>query len=125
MKIRTKPYSYRQRQTRSSPDLYIYKADVYEHGSTPNCPGCRVVEEGAKYRAKHTDECRERVRLRLEETEAGKRRFQSATDRKLEAITKKAMELEAAINKSKEDKEGTPAAEMDTEEKRQDKEEEE
>ena len=47
-----------------------------------------------KYRAKHNDECRSRFEAILLETEAGKKRFDAARERRLEGITKKAMESE-------------------------------
>ena len=65
-----------------------------EHGPTPRCPGCKAAVAGGKYRAKHTDECRKRFEEILSQTEKGKKMFESATDRKLDAITKKAMEME-------------------------------
>ena len=75
---------------------YIYKSDVEEHGPTPKCPGCRALI-GGKYRAKHTDECRKRFQEILEQSEEGRRRFQSATERRLDAITREAQELEEAM----------------------------
>jgi hypothetical protein len=69
----------------------IYKEDVEEHGPTPKCPGCRALKNGSKYRAKHSDECRTRFEALLSETDAGKKRFEAARERRLEGITKKAM----------------------------------
>ena len=79
----------------------IYKENVDEHGATPKCPGCRALSNGSKYRAKHSDECRTRFEALLSETDAGKKRFDAARERRLEGITRKAMELESKI--------GTPA----------------
>ncbi len=73
---------------------FIYKSDVDEHGPTPRCPGCKAAAAGGKYRAKHTEECRKRFEEILMQTERGKRRFESATERKFDAITRKAMEME-------------------------------
>ena len=52
---------------------------------------------GSKYRAKHSEECRNRSETILSETDAGKRRFDAARERRLEGITKKAMEFEDKI----------------------------
>ncbi len=60
---------------------YIYKKDVEEHGPTPRCPGCKVALNGGKYRAKHTDECRKRFEETLSKSEAGRKRYEAATER--------------------------------------------
>ena len=46
-----------------------------------------------KYRATDSGECRNRFEKILSETEAGKKRFDAARERRLEGITKKAMEF--------------------------------
>ena len=77
----------------------VQKTDVDEHGPTEKCPGCRAHTTG-KYRAKHTDECRKRFETILSESVRGKRRFEAAAERRLNAITKKACEMQEAIEKA-------------------------
>ncbi len=89
---------------------FIYKSDVDEHGPTPRCPGCRAAAAGGKCRARHTDECRKRFEEILTQTEKGKKRFESATERRLDAITRKAMEMEP----KEDDGDGVKETGMDT-----------
>ena len=80
------------------PDIraaHITKEDLETHGGTERCPGCRALATG-KYRAKHTLECRKRFEPLLTQTESGKRRVESAHNRKMEAITKLAMQHQEA-----------------------------
>ena len=79
----------------------MFKTDIEEHGPTPKCPGCRALGNAGKYRAKHTDECRIRFEKILSETEAGKKRIEAARERRLDGITKKAMEFENKIEAPK------------------------
>ena len=81
----------------------IMKTDVDEHGYTEKCPGCRALKSG-KYRAKHTAECRKRFEAILLQSEKGKRRFEAAAERRSEAITKKAVELQEQIDKDSKQK---------------------
>ena len=60
---------------------YIYKHDVDKHGATPRCPGCKALSQGARYRAKHTPECRERFERILTEADGGER-FKAAKRRR-------------------------------------------
>ena len=76
----------------------VQKTDVDEHGPTEKCPGCRAHVSG-KYRNRHTDECRQRFEKLLHQTEKGRRRFESATERRLNAITKKAMAMQDQVEK--------------------------
>ena len=76
----------------------VQKTDVDEHGPTEKCPGCRAHVSG-KYRNRHTDECRQRFEKLLHQTEKGRRRFESATERRLDAITKKAMAMQDQVEK--------------------------
>ena len=76
----------------------VQTTDVDEHGPTEKCPGCRAHVNG-KYRSKHTDECRQRFERILSQTAKGRQRFEAATERRLNAITKKAMEMQDQIEK--------------------------
>ena len=70
----------------------ITKQDLDSHGGTDRCPGCRALKSG-KYRAKHTDACRKRF-AELQDDPALQKRFAAAHERKMDAITRKAMEAE-------------------------------
>ena len=59
-------------------------------------PRCRAYK-GGKYRAKHTNECRKRFESLLAESVRGRRRFEAARERQLDGISRKAMEMEGAI----------------------------
>ncbi len=83
---------------------YIYREDVEKHGPTPGCPGCTAAKKGSKYRAKHTDECRSRFERILSETDEGRKRFESARERKLDEITRQATECEEIERANSEDK---------------------
>ena len=76
----------------------IQKVDVEEHGPSERCPGCRAVQLG-KPKAPHTDNCRKRFESILSQSEKGKKRFDAATQRRLDAITKKACEMQEEIEK--------------------------
>ena len=79
---------------------HIGKSDMQDHGATERCPGCKALKSG-KYRAKHTVECRQRFEAILSQTEKGKRRFVAAAERRQDAITKKAMEIQEKIEADK------------------------
>ena len=66
---------------------YIYKDDIELHGPTPKCAGCRATLTG-KYRAPHTQECRDRFEALLKATESGRRRVARASQRMTEATVK-------------------------------------
>ena len=76
----------------------ILKKDVEEHGGTDRCPGCKALRTG-KYRAKHTAECRQRFEKILEQNVAARRRFERAKERKMDAVTKRAVEIQEGIDK--------------------------
>ena len=63
---------------------YIYKADVDKHGATPKCPGCKALMAGARWRARHTPECRKRFEELLSGEDGGTR-FEAARKRRAEA----------------------------------------
>ena len=75
---------------------HIHHSDMMEHGASDKCPGCRALKSG-KYRAKHTLECRQRFEAILSQSEKGKKRFEAAAERRQDAITKKAVELQGKI----------------------------
>ena len=80
------------------PDIraaHITKDDLETHGGTERCPGCRALATG-RYRAKHTAECRKRFEPLLTQTDSGKRRVEAAHNRKMDAITKLAMQYQEA-----------------------------
>ena len=62
------------------------------------CPGCKAYKN-EKYKAEHTDECKRRFETLLVESVKGKRRFEAATKRRLNAITRKAAEMQEAAMK--------------------------
>ena len=76
----------------------IQKEDIETYGPSEKCPGCRAQVAG-KYRSKHTDECRSRFEKVLAQDDKGRRRFEAAAARRLNAITKKACELQETIEK--------------------------
>ena len=76
----------------------IQKEDIETYGPSEKCPGCRAQVAG-KYRSKHTDECRSRFEKVLAQDDKGRRRFEAAATRRLNAITKKACELQETIEK--------------------------
>ena len=67
-----------------------------EHGGMDKCPGCTAIKHG-KYRANHTTECRQRFERILQQDNRSKQRFERATERRLQGITKKAMEMQEKI----------------------------
>ncbi len=74
---------FQPRQIEDEPEVrktYIYKADIEKIGATQGCPGCRaLMTPGNKYRAKHTNECRQRVEEELNKTEEGKKIVERAS----------------------------------------------
>ena len=61
---------------------YIYKKDVEEHGATEGCPGCKaLMNPFSRYRAKHTDECKERMEKAMMKTHEGAMRVIRSIDR--------------------------------------------
>ena len=70
----------------------VHTIDVDEHGPTEQCPGCRAPVNG-KYRRFHTDKCRRRFKRNMLQAEKRRRRFEAATERRLNAATKKAMQM--------------------------------
>ena len=76
----------------------IQKEDIETYGPSEKCHGCKAQVTG-KYRSKHTDECRSRFEKILAQDEKGRRRFEAAATRRLDAITKKACELQDKIEK--------------------------
>ena len=95
---------------------YIYKADVDKHGATPKCPGCKALVSGARWRARHTPECRKRFEELLADEDGGAR-FEAARKRRADAdaqetqkVVDKSVELESKrLNRTvKEDEIGKP-----------------
>ena len=74
----------------------VQAADIDAHGPSEKCPGCRAYK-GGKYGAKHTNECRKRFESLLAESVRGRRRFEAAREKQLDGISRKAMEMEGAI----------------------------
>ena len=66
----------------------IIQRDVETHGGSERCPGCRAAKNGAKSRAKHTHECRQRFERLLQVDIRGRRRFARAAERRRTGITK-------------------------------------
>ena len=61
---------------------YIYKRDVEEHGATEGCPGCRaLMNPNSRYRAKHTQECKDRMETAMVQSQQGAMRVIRATER--------------------------------------------
>ena len=60
--------------------VYIKRDDLYRHGFTEGCPGCRSISQGGEPRG-HTDACRTRLETAMRTTEAGKARVQKAKER--------------------------------------------
>ena len=56
---------YVRREIPDEPEVrpnYIFKKDIDKYGATEECPGCRaLLNPNSKYRAKHTQECRDRI----------------------------------------------------------------
>ena len=77
----------------------IMGTDMDTHGATESCPGCRAHRNG-KSKANHTDERRKRFEAILADTAKERPRFAAATKRRLNAITKKACEMQDAIEKT-------------------------
>ena len=65
--------------------VHITKEDLKKHGGTERCPGCRALGGPGYHRAKHTTECRKRFEPLLAQTESGRKRVESAHNRKMEA----------------------------------------
>ena len=86
-KVRFAPQQEREAEVRVA---YIYKQDIDEHGPSERCPGCKAVMSGGRYRAKHTDACRERFEKLLIDTEQGKKRLDAARERKEDDETRRA-----------------------------------
>ena len=74
----------------------VTQKDVEEHGGSDRCPGCTAIKN-CKYRAKHTTECRRRFERLLQQDDRARLRFERATERRLQGITKKAMEMQEEI----------------------------
>ena len=74
----------------------VTQKNVEEHGGSDRCPGCTAIKHG-KYRAKHTTECRQRFERILQHDAKAKQRFERATERRLQGITKKAMEMHEEV----------------------------
>ena len=89
-----KKVEYMPRSMTEEPEVrvnYIFKRDVEEHGATEGCPGCRaLMNPNSKYRAKHTQECRERMDAAMQQSEQGAMRVTRATDRQNLAKSKSA-----------------------------------
>ena len=75
----------------------ITQRDVENHGGSERCPGCRAARNGAKFKAKHTHECRQRFERLLQEDIKGRQRFARAAERRMTGITKIAMEMQESI----------------------------
>ena len=73
---------------------YIYKGDIEKHGATPKCAGCKAAMSGSKYRARHSEDCRKRMEDLISKDPDGKQRFDAATQRKLDGISKVAQRME-------------------------------
>ena len=92
------PVTQEEQEVRSA---YIYKTDVDKHGPTPKCPGCRALANGARYRARHTPECRKRFEELLSQDDGGarfaaaKRRRDDHDARETQKIVDKSVELES------------------------------
>ena len=59
----------------------LSRADIAEHGFTMGCPGCNIIMAGRPGEARHSAACRLRIEPLMEQTEAGKRRLERATER--------------------------------------------
>ena len=67
---------------------YIYKKDIIEFGATRGCPGCCAAIGNRQFRATHTLECRERFEKMFMESEAGRKRVQTAAQRMNDAVVR-------------------------------------
>ena len=80
----------------------ITQRDVENHGGSERCPGCRAAKIGAKFKAKHTHECRQRFERLLQDDIRGRQRFARAAERRMTGIIKMAMEMQDDIEKQAE-----------------------
>ena len=80
-----KAAEYMPRRFTEEPEVrpnYIFKRDVEEHGPTEGCPGCRaLLNPNSKYRAKHTQECRDRMEQAMTQSNEGASRVIRAHER--------------------------------------------
>ena len=76
---------YTPRQVDEEPEVrvnYIYKKDVEKYGATEGCAGCRaLLNPISRYRAKHTQECRDRMEREMLKTHEGLMRVVRANER--------------------------------------------
>lgn len=59
----------------------LQRGDFSEHGLTPGCPGCIVIQHGLGGEAHHNGACRARMEEILAETYEGRRRLEQAENR--------------------------------------------
>ena len=82
---------------REEPEIrttYIFKRDIEKYGQTEGCPGCRAaMNPASSFRAKHTQECRNRIEGELKKTEEGRRRVERTDERMNNAVAKKFEEI--------------------------------
>ena len=73
--------------------LKLTRQDFEKYGYTPGCSGCENAQTGS-YGRDHSEECRKRITERIESTERGKAKVESAAKRMDEAV---AEELEKNV----------------------------
>ena len=70
--------------------VYTSRDDLYKHGFTEGCPGCRAICQGGESRG-HTEACRARVEIAMRNTETGRAKVDRAKER-LDAEAARRME---------------------------------
>ena len=108
-----KKVEYAPRSIDAEPEVrvnYIYKKDVEEHGATEGCPGCKaLMNPVSKYRAKHTQECRDRMEKAMMGSHEGLMRVVRANERQNLAKER----AEEQVQKEKEGNKGEKSEEGD------------
>ena len=61
--------------------FYVLSADIEAHGRTGGSPGCAPLASHGRAIKPHNNECRERIRTRIERTLTGKARMSAYKDR--------------------------------------------
>ena len=74
----------------------IYKQDLQLYGYTPQCPGC-IAARNEQAQRPHNNACRNRIREKLMETEAGKRRIAASDERMKQLRSETAPPQEVAV----------------------------
>ena len=99
------PYFMPAPETAAEPEqrrAKVMAADIDTHGAFEKCAGCRAYKNG-KHKASHTSECRKQFESLLAENVRCRKRFEAAHERRFNAITKKAIEMQEEVEKGQVD----------------------